>query len=146
MKALLKYVILALFVLITLSVSAQKQGHPHIDSLLRQLHAAKDDTGKVNLLIKLRAYTSTSKPDSALYYLQQSLSLAQKLKWQKGIAAAYNYLGIYYYDKQVPDYIKAQNYSRQAVELALKAGDNQLDFHALEANDYALSMQKKYPE
>src|ERR1700722_6163922 len=95
-KTPVKHALLSLVLLIALSASAQKKGRAHLDSLLRQLPAAvKEDTGKVNLLIRIgdNYYLYNEKPDSGFTYLQRALQLAEKLKWQKGITRSNDYLG-----------------------------------------------------
>jgi hypothetical protein len=63
--------LLYLLVLFSLNVSAQKQLKPHTDSLLTRLAAAKDDTNKTNLLLKLgNNYAAFKKIDSAIFYFK----------------------------------------------------------------------------
>ncbi|MBM2815067.1 MAG: hypothetical protein HW421_1829 [Ignavibacteria bacterium] len=71
---------------------AQKQGQAKIDSLLKELPKAKEDTNKVNLLNSLTFVDI--KPEEKLKYSEQALHLALKLGWWKGIADAYRNLGL----------------------------------------------------
>jgi two-component system NtrC family sensor kinase len=130
-KALsLKHVLAGLLLLISLNISAQKKEPSRIDSLLKQLPPAKEDTNKAILLIKLGGtYSKLKKTDSAVFYLQRALLLAEKLQWQKGIAGSYYYLGYHYYSQA--NYAKAQNYLTKATELSFKAGDYQLAFESV---------------
>ena len=80
-----------LLVLIVIAVCVQKQslaqleGQGRIDSLLRELPKAKEDTNKVKLLIDLSHTYYSINPDEGLKFGKQGLKLAQKLDWKKGI-------------------------------------------------------------
>ncbi|MEO1518085.1 MAG: tetratricopeptide repeat protein [Bacteroidota bacterium] len=65
-----------------------------VDSLLYQLSLAKEDTNKVNLLNQIGFSMYTIDVRQTLTYGEQALQLAQKLQFGKGIACAYNVLGI----------------------------------------------------
>ncbi|MFC0514822.1 ATP-binding protein [Mucilaginibacter angelicae] len=143
----LKYRVAGLLLLISLSVSAQKKELAHIDSLLRQLPAAKEDTNKVNLLLKLgNTYSTGTKTDSSIFYLQRALLLAQRLKWQKGITRAYYDLGAYHFHKAPPDYVKAQSYLAQAAELSFKIEDYQFAYKSVVYLAGAIHFQNKGPQ
>src|SRR5262245_4476374 len=63
------------------------------DSLLNVIQHSKEDTNKVNTLYELSfSYINTS-PDSVLFYGTQSLELAKKINYQKGVANADYALG-----------------------------------------------------
>ncbi len=63
---------------------------------MRELPKAKEDTNKIKLLNQLgRIYIDTS-PDSANVFIQQALTLSEKLHWVKGKANALYNSGIYY--------------------------------------------------
>src|SRR5688572_25820221 len=56
-----------------------------IDSLKEQLAIAKEDTTKVNLFLLLSdKYTDAQQRDSAIWYAQKGLFLAQKIKYVSG--------------------------------------------------------------
>ena len=140
-----KCFLLCLITLISLSVSAQKTGLSHLDTLLKQLTAAKEDTNKVNLSINLgKAYSTSKKADSAFVYLQRALQLSQKLKWKDGMARSYSELGEQYYRQH--DYVNEQNYFKKAVELSFNAGDYKLAFESAHSVAWAMSDQNKIPE
>ena len=94
MKSLIKYLLVFIFVCLTGMLSAQNN---IMDSLLLALKTSKEDTNKVNLLYQLSEECETQ--DDILIYAQQSLLLAEKLGYKKGIANALNNLG-YVYDDQ----------------------------------------------
>lgn len=90
----------SLVLLFSLNIgTAQDKG---ADSLLATLATAKGEL-KVKTLNELfRAY-SNSDPVKALEYAQQALELAKEIKDQKGMAAAYNNLGVSYRNHGVLD-------------------------------------------
>jgi serine phosphatase RsbU (regulator of sigma subunit) len=68
-----------------------------IDSLLLTLKDAKEDTNKVNSLNDLAyALRNRTEPDSCIALSMRALSLAEKLKWDIGIAKVYGNLAWFY--------------------------------------------------
>lgn len=101
---------------------AQKQGQSLIDSLLSELQTAKEDTGKVNLLISLSYNYTLTDPDVALQYGNEGLQLAEKLHWKKGIANANRTIGINYcFGKS--EYFQSLDYFSKALELVGEIND-----------------------
>lgn len=107
-----KLIQVLLFTLTISSTFGQKQGLELIDSLKTQLTTAVDDTNKVLLLGKLSFESRHFDTESGIQYGEQSLELAEKLEWNKGIAAALNDLGTNYairgtYPKALDYFIKS---------------------------------------
>jgi signal transduction histidine kinase len=73
------------------------QGDPaKIDSLQAVLKKSKEDTNKVNTLTELvKELNADGRTDKTLPYIEQSLALSQKLKYNKGLANAYRQFGFY---------------------------------------------------
>ncbi len=96
MKLLLTSILI--FVLFCNITHAQKQGQELIDSLVAELPNAIEDTSKVNLLNELSKFAGwrAHNYDTAFYYAQHAKHLAEKLNFKKGIANAYNNIGITY--------------------------------------------------
>ena len=93
----MKNSILVIVLLITITSSpAQKQGLDLIDSLKTDLSRAAEDTGKVRLLGKLSFQYYRYDTDLGIAYGQQAIALAEKLRWETGLAFSYNYLGTNY--------------------------------------------------
>jgi len=116
--------LLLLFIIVSLGKqsSAQLQGQERIDSLLKQLPKATEDTGKVKLLIDLSHTFYSINPDKGLEFGQQGLALAEKLSWKKGMANACRTIaGNYGYGKS--DFAMALKYSNQALSLFEEIGD-----------------------
>jgi tetratricopeptide (TPR) repeat protein len=142
---LLKYALAGLILLITLNVSAQKKERAPIDSLLRQLSRAKDDTNRVKLLDKLGSdYSTAAKSDSAVFCFQRALKLSEKLNWKNGAAGLYYDFGDHY--NRQNDYTKAQNYYRKAVDLSFAAHNYQLAFKSARNFAGVMSRQNKTTE
>jgi adenylate cyclase len=100
---------------------SQKQGQARIDSLLKELPKQKEDTNKVNLLNSLSYAYANINPTEGLKFGQQSLDLAIKLDWEKGIASALNRIGLNYNSKS--DYSKALEYYLKSLALFEKTGN-----------------------
>lgn len=89
------------------NISAQ---HNTIDSLEKVLLTEKGDTNKVNEYIDLAREFRYIKADSAVYFINLALDLAQKLKFEMGIADSKRGIATLYADGGTPDEgIKASN-------------------------------------
>src|SRR3990170_8434933 len=70
------------------------------DSLLALLKSDKEDTTKaIHFHLLFRQYYFTGNYDSALYFADAELKLAQAISFQKGIAQAYNNKGLIDWNK-----------------------------------------------
>lgn len=63
---------------------------------MSRLPNSKEDTNKVNLLCSLSARYYSVNLDSGIKYGYLSVEMAEKLKWEEGVAKSYNSLGINY--------------------------------------------------
>src|SRR6185437_5572428 len=79
------------FVCILIAAYAQKNT---TSALRSQLQERIPDTARVELLRKLSMQIQSVKPDSALLFAQQGLSLAQKIGYKKGEADCLDRLGV----------------------------------------------------
>lgn len=104
-----------IFLLTSFYLNAQIQGQEKIDSLLKALPTAKEDSNKVILLTSLANEYYSINPDEGIKYGEQSMALAEKLNWKKGIALASNSLGVCYRKKS--DYPKALEYHLKALKI-----------------------------
>ena len=96
-----KIFILVFIALITRPVLAQKhymplEGQQLIDSLLRELKIAREDSGKVLLLNTISDEYKVNSPNDGVAYGKQGLELAEKINWKKGMAMAYTNIGLNY--------------------------------------------------
>jgi hypothetical protein len=83
---LLKYTLMGLMMLIPFSVLARKKELTHIDSLLKQLHTAGEDTNKVRLLLNTGVgYSNTKKQDSAVFFTSRPNSFQRSFIGRKGL-------------------------------------------------------------
>ncbi len=95
MKLFKLYVFFAWFVL--LSVHNSLAQNRKADSLLSRIKTDKNDTNKVKDLFRLcNEYRLTGDYETGLTYGKQAVSLAQDLKFKRGIASSYNNMGIIY--------------------------------------------------
>jgi signal transduction histidine kinase len=83
----------AIAFLFTLSCNSTLAQNKYTDSLLRQLAIARDDTSQVLIMGQLSFHYRYSNIDSAIYYGQKSLALAQQAKFKRGEANALTHLG-----------------------------------------------------
>ncbi|MEP6465745.1 MAG: ATP-binding protein [Parafilimonas sp.] len=85
------------------------------------LRAAKDDTSRINALRKIGTLYNGVKPDSAIYFTQQALALAEKVNWIKGISQNCLNLGTYFSTISVFD--SAVYFETKALQEANIVGD-----------------------
>jgi len=86
------------------------------DSLKRKVQTEKNDTIKLAAFRSLGFYYQDFKPDSGLYFHEQQLVLAKKLKMKLWQADAYSQAG--YVFNLLGNYLKSYEYHKEATELA----------------------------
>ncbi len=89
----LTFFILYIFIVGNFSFGQQSE----IDSLIKVLKTSKEDSNKVNVLCDLCWYSKSLDVKKALDYGNEALNLATKIEYKKGMALAYNHLGVVYY-------------------------------------------------
>ena len=112
---------LFLLVLIVVNGLVQAQDQPRIDSLFQELRVSKQDSNRVMVLYDLSREFFNSDIDRAEKYSNRALFLAEKLGYKRGIAKAYNNLGIINYYKAI--YNVALNYHDRSLQLMTEIGD-----------------------
>ena len=101
-----------------------KAGQALLDSLLAELPRAKPDTNRVKLLNDIGNEYRNSNLNEGINYANQSLVLARRLTWKKGMAAAYTRLGNSYTIKS--DYPQALSYFLSGLKIAEELKDKSL--------------------
>jgi len=122
MKTQLKLLLLSLAFMGQLNtVFAKKHGQEAIDSLLRELATAKEDTNKVNTLYSLSINYLEINPGEAAQRLQQTIDLATKLGWDNGMAKGNLVLGVV--NRRMGDFKQAKEHINRGLQLYTKLGD-----------------------
>ena len=116
-----------------------------IDSLSTILKTTEDDTSKVNILITIsKKLHQTGNFMEAVVYAEDALSLARKVSYKKGMANAYNSLGVsYFYEAKYSD---ALNNYTAALKIREEAGDNQAAASSYHNIALVYHNQGNYPE
>ncbi len=92
-----------------------------IDSLQNLLdHHSQVDTVRVNLLNEIASSSRHSEPEKSLNYAEEALKLANKINYKKGIADAFNFIGLVYTDQD--NYASALEYYHKSLKLAEEIG------------------------
>lgn len=89
----------SLLLLLSLSAFSQNAAQKHIDSLLLVLPKVKDGISKVEILNELSYSYKKNNSDKAKDYALEALAVAQKIKYDDGIAVSYARLGAIYFKK-----------------------------------------------
>lgn len=93
------------------------------DSLLARLKTDKNDTNKVKDLYRLcNEYRLTGDYETGLTYGKQAVSLAESLKFKRGVASAYNNMGIIYMFQS--DFVEAMKCYETSLTIYKEAGNN----------------------
>ena len=99
------------------------------DSLLKVLASAKEDTGKVMLLLKIADVYETSNQDSSIYYLTESKQLSGSLKFKRGLYEYYSQSAIVSFTKG--NYDLAMQQTNDALREARELKDSNLVINML---------------
>ena len=84
-----------------------------LDSLEIALKKSEQDTNRIKCLNGIAWEIKNQNADSSISYSQNALQLAEKLKWNKGIAQSYHNIGLFYFLKA--DYNYALDYYKKAL-------------------------------
>ena len=95
----------------------------NIDHLINELSTTKDDTLKVNILIKLSAITSWSDIKASEQYAKQALDLSRKISYIKGLAYSNFQLAKIYADS---DFDFAESLVLESLDFAIAVNDSML--------------------
>ena len=142
-----------IFFLVFLLISAIKlPGQSReVDSLLKLLEKAPDDTNRVKLLLNLANQFYFYKPDLSLGYSEKGLKLAWDLKYNNGIVNSLNLAGEA--RRLTGDYPKALQYQLEALEISRELKNELIESNSLgfigviymELNEYRQALQYFLP-
>ena len=107
---------LTIIVIFIFSICQIKGQSNYIDSLKRELAIAKEDSNKVKLYNNLGYQYFFNQPDTAIFYGQKALDLAQKIRFKKGEASAYFTLWVPYFTKG--EYARALDYGYKELHIS----------------------------
>ena len=126
---MLRLLLISLLLLLAYSpaFAQPKEGQAYLDSLLSELPRTKPDTNRVNLLNFISYSYSSINPSEGINYANQSLIMARRLTWKKGIAYAYLTLGNNYlrktdYPKTLANYLSGLKIAEETKDEYLIAG------------------------
>jgi len=121
--------------------------HLYLGSLKLSLIKAQDDTAKFPLLVELSNTYVINQADSSIHYAQRAISLARKLNYKRGEAAAMQSYGNALwasanYDKAIEIALKALNLSRDLQDIKMIASSYiQLAVLYEDIGDYGLALK-----
>ena len=118
------FLLLLLLLICSPAFAQPKAWEAQLDSLLDELPRAKPDTNRVNLLNLITNYYLYINPNEGINYANQSLALARRLTWKKGMTVAYNGLGNSYTNKS--DYPQALTAYLSGLKIAEEIKDKYL--------------------
>ena len=115
--------------ILLISTGNAKAQFENKDSLIRLLSTAKEDTGKVMLLLRIADTYEANNQDSSIYYLEESKQLSGQLKFKKGLYHYYAQSAIVSYTKG--NYDQALLQSNEALFAARELKDSNLIINTL---------------
>ena len=92
-----------------------------VDSLKSLLSSSREDTAKVKLLLKIATAYRGTDPQLAIPYTDQAKELSSQLNYRSGLALAYKFAGLAYYDQS--KYVEAIENWNHALKVFEGAGD-----------------------
>jgi tetratricopeptide (TPR) repeat protein/DNA-binding CsgD family transcriptional regulator len=113
--------ILCIFLIVGLSLSIVSQESIPIDSLKLKLNISTDVQDRIDLLNKIAAELLYINSDEIYDYAIEALDISRTKKYKKGIAEAYNNLGIYYRAKGI--YSEAIDYFFMSLDIMEEEND-----------------------
>jgi len=119
------------------------QTQVNIDSLISSLNT-KEDTAKVNLLLKIIDIQSNIDPTKSLQFINEALQLSEQLTYQKGTATANFHLGRYYY--LTGKYDEGVKYFIKSIEQFGKIGEEDTKFLAMNNLAVSYAIMAKFRE
>ncbi len=114
------YLILVIIVFVSKHVFALEQ--QNLDSLIYSVQDMRGDTNKVIVLNRIADRLLYVDYEEIRYFAEDALSLSEELDYKKGVAIAYNNLGIYY--REVGVYDQAIDYFFKSLKI-MEEIDNQ---------------------
>src|SRR6187399_1677545 len=122
-----------------------------VDSLIKLLEKAPDDTNRVKLFLDIANKVYFYKPNVSLEYSEKALQLARDLKYKNGIVNSLNLAGES--NRLTGDYPKALQYQLEALEISRELKDEQIESNSLgfigviymELNEYRQALQYFLP-
>jgi len=109
-----------LFIVLSVVCAVAKAQDAELDSLLKVLKTAPEDTNKVNALIEASAMYRNYSLDTAIYFAQEAKVIAEKIDYNKGVGYALKATGLAYNVKS--DYVNALHAWKQALDVFQSAG------------------------
>ncbi len=125
-------------------VVAFSQPPSAIDSLRTSLANEKTDTGRVRTLLRIAKLYETNNQDSAIWYLEKSKAIADRIKYDRGIFTYYDQSAIVSFTRG--EYDKAMEENQKALLLARKMKDSSLVIVALNHIGIVYGLQQRYKE
>ncbi len=139
------YFILILNLLVFIQkITGQNDDQVYIESLLNNLQYAKEDTGKINLLIGLMNAHQYYNTEEGLQYETQAIKLSEKLNRQADIQQIKWTVGRLYW--RLGKFDQALDYHREALALAEKLGDRRSIHKTLRSIGQDYADQGRFPE
>ncbi|MBO9658148.1 MAG: tetratricopeptide repeat protein, partial [Chitinophagaceae bacterium] len=117
----MKKILISFILCIAMRCSGQKSAQDLVDSLIRELPRAPNDTIRIRLYNRIFNTLVNIDSKEALKYAQAGLTHAQQMKWQKGIAVFRANLGQFY--ASAGNYDSSISYYQTALEAFTAAND-----------------------
>lgn len=114
------------------------------ETFRQQTLTGKTDTAKANSYYELSKCFWYDMPDSAIYFAEQSLVLAQKNNYQRGIAFANYSIGVSYVWKE--DFYKAMQFTEKGLNIGKQTSDSAVIAYCYLNMGVVYASLTKYPE
>ena len=95
--------LILLLSVVSIGLCSHSQDQNHIDSLLEKVNSTEEDTSRINLLNRIASDLYYIDQERMYEVARQALELSEETGYEKGIADAYNNLGVYFRLKGIYD-------------------------------------------
>lgn len=127
-----------------LLLTAQLERQFNFDSLKKVAPAMPDNQAKVSAYLDMCQYSWSVNPPEAVEFGKKALAVAEKIKWEQGIANANGVLGLSY--GNLADYNLARQYLQKSLAISQKIKDLNGISKALGTLGNIYFFQGQYPE
>lgn len=118
----MKHLLILLLLFSCIESFSQKKGQALVDSMQQVLPALKEDSNKVNLILRLSEQLYyLSKMNEGIAYLKEGLLIAEKLNWKNGVADCYMNLGTLVGD--TGNFPQARDYFEKSLQINRELND-----------------------
>ncbi len=135
--------LLFIFLFLSFGCSLYAQNKKVLDSLNLAYQTSQEDTSKILTLLEICLQYRYSLADTSVLIAQKALKKSEEINYKRGIATAYNRIGLAYRDRN--DYVKAIAIFQKSIDIFEKTHDKKGLSYSVNSMGVAYERQGNYP-